>query len=209
MAAGETAWAQSTNATPVLIRNAAMVDPASLPLDDQGKKYLTDALASLQAGNTIAHVMAATSDGKTWSNTAVSKGMLVNLEDVARQTLESCEMSAINGPCVIFSINGHDARDTDGGWPTQPRMLDVTPGAVFDAWKIPFVSLSDRSLISKGYSLAAAPRALVLSQFGGWTWNAGKTVFEAIDTSFATCQKNYPGQTCVLYAVNNNVVFAY
>jgi hypothetical protein len=208
MSSGGAASAQSTNAAPILIRNAAMVDPASLPLDDQGKKFLTDALANLASGTWLAHVVASSPDGKIWASGIATKGSPVNIGDVARQALESCEFANSNGPCVIFSIDGHDARDSDGAWPTQPRMLEVTPGVAFDAWRVPFVSLIDRSQIAKGYPLAAVPRAFVLSQYGGWSWNTGKTVFDAIATTFAACQKNYPGQTCILYAVNDNVVFA-
>jgi hypothetical protein len=201
------ALAQSTNAAPVIVQGTADIDPAALSIPDDARTYLTNAIANLKNGSWTAHVLAASPDGKNWAAAVAAKGAYYNLGDVARIALETCEYMVNYGPCLIYSVNGKDARDSSGGWPTQPPMFDIQPGSKFDPNRVPFVGIADRALIAKGYPLAAAPRALVITEFGGWTWNTGKTVFDAISTDLAACQKSYPNTPCLLYAVNDTVVF--
>lgn len=196
------ASAQSTNAAPIVIQGAA-VDPASLPMNSDGQKAVAEDLPQLKSGALAAHVTAASADRKNWAISALAKGGLVNLAEVARQALEACEFTAL-GPCLIVEINGHDARDASGGWPTQPRTLDHQGGR-FDSWSVPFVSLGDRVTLN-GYAGAAAPRALAITPSGSWNWNGGTTIFDAVAAAYAACQKANKGSTCILYAVNDRVV---
>jgi hypothetical protein len=202
------ASAQSTNAQLTLVQGTATVDPSTLTLDDTGKKSITDAISSLKNGSLLAYVMAATPDGKYWATATGAKGYFASVADVARRALESCEYITNLGPCIIMTINGHNSQYSDGGWPAQPPSLEINPGAKFDSRTIPFVALSDRSEIATGYPEAPKPRALVITESGGWFWNPGKTMVEAVDKSYAACQKSYPNDTCILYAVNDNVVFS-
>ena len=203
LAAGS-ASAQSTNAAPIVIQGAA-VNPASLPMGADGQKAVSDVLPQLKSGDLAAHVTAAGADRKSWATSSIAKGAVVNLADVARQALESCEYLA-SGPCLIVEVNGHDARDASGGWPTQPRTLD-RQGGRFDNWTVPFVPLGDRVTLG-GYVGAGTPRALVVTTAGNWNWTGGTTIFDAIAQAYATCLKSYSGARCVLYAVNDRVVMA-
>jgi hypothetical protein len=201
------AAAQSTNAAPVIVVNAAPVDLTTLPLAADGQKAVTDAIASLKAGSWVAHVTTSTPDGKFWSGNPAVKGGFVNIADLARQSLEECEYGA-HGPCVIIEINGHDTRDAQGGWPTQPQMLQDPSGALFDNRTVPFVGMGDRVTIS-GYALATGPRALIVTGSGGWTWSGGTTSFDAISKALAAAQKTIGTSAAfILYAVNDRVVFA-
>jgi hypothetical protein len=199
------AAAQSTNARPVIVMNTAAVDPASLTiLDDGGRKALGDMAARLKSGAIFAYVMSISANGKSWAFASETKVTFLNLEDIARTSLERCEYTA-NASCIIVSISGHDARTADGGWPSQPRMLERAPGA-FDAMRVPFLSLANRTL-EAGYGRASGPRAYVITSNGGAVWHSGKTIFEAIASADASCRKAYPGLACILYAVNDRVVF--
>jgi hypothetical protein len=209
VAASGATLAQSTNAPLNLVQGTTNVDPSTLPLDKDGQASITSAISQLKSGSLLAYVMATTPDGKIWATATGTKGYFSSVSDVARMALESCEFIADLGPCIIMSINGHSSQYSDGGWPTQPASLTVDPGAKLDPQTIPFVALQDRSQIATGYPAAANPKALVITESGGWVWNPGKTVFEAISKSYAACQKSYPNDTCILYAVNNNVVFSY
>ena len=168
-----------------------------------GQKAVADALAQLKSGELAAHVTATSADRKTWATSIALKGNLANVAEVARQALEACEFVAA-GPCLIVEANGHDGRDATGGWPTQPRMLDHR-GGQFDNWSVPFVSLGDRVTL-KGYAGAGTPRALAVTIAGGWNWNNGATIFDAIAAAYASCQKANKGEACILYAVNDRVV---
>lgn len=200
------AAAQSTNATPVIVSNTAPVDAAAMPLlDDSARKAMVASIAALKSGSIAAYILSVSPDGKFWSGNKLNKKQFINLRDMARQSLETCEYTA-HAPCLIATVNGHDGRDATGGWPLQPRMLMNKPGA-FDADRVPFVSYADRALI-KSYENVSGPRALVVTTYGGWLWRTSKTVFQAIATADTDCHKTYPGQTCLLYAVNDRVVFS-
>ena len=198
--------AQSTNASPVIVLGSNEVDPAALPfLTDEARQSFASAIADMKSGVSVAHVMSASPNKTGWSSRQADKTTFVSLEDLARQSLETCEYYA-KGPCLILSINGRDARDANGGWPLQPRMLADEPG-VFDAMRLPFTSLANREYL-RGYQDVAAPRALVLTTSGGGLWRQGDTIFQAIVAAQADCEKTFAGQLCLLYAVNDRVVFA-
>ena len=201
------ALAQSTNATPVLIDTGKPLDPTTVPVTaDADKKAVTDYLATIPkvpGGNSVL-TGSANMVGLTWY--FGSPTLPSDIADAARVALELCEFNN-KAPCLILSINGHDARGPDGAWPAQPEMLVKTPGSKFDPWTIPFNSQFNRG-IGGGLGLLPAPEAVVVSTGTGWTSGTGKTILEAIDTAFANCAKTYPTNVCVLYSINGTVVMA-
>ena len=199
------ASAQSTNAHPVITMNAAMLDSSELPfVGKDARQAFVDAVKKLKSGDYSDYVFAASPDGKVWSDrTAAGNKEVGSVEDLARRALEACEYWD-HAPCVILSINGHDARDATGSWPVQPQMLEYGPSA-FDAQRVPFVTQADRSSIGD-YGKSTEPRALILTDLGDWYWDTGKTVLEAIASTASECEKNHSASDCLLYAVGNRVV---
>ncbi len=84
-------------------------------------------------------------------------------------------------------------------------MLTEEPG-LFDAARIPFATPANREVL-RGYADLTGPRALVITTSGGGLWRQGDTIFKAIATAQTDCEQSFPGQLCVLYAVNDRVVF--
>jgi hypothetical protein len=201
------ASAQSTGARPVIVIGQNATDPTKLPwIGDDARKALAADLTAYKAGKEVAFVFAAAPDGKNWSITrALTEANYFGVEDLARASLDTCEY-LYGAPCFILSINGRDAQDPSTGWPLQPRMI-TRRGGIFDAARVPFVSSFDRASIA-GYGTSTASRALIITTTGGWLWRSGDTVLQAIATVQAECQKTYPNATCVLYAVNDRVIFA-
>lgn len=127
-----------------------------------------------------------------------------NLSELARTTLEGCEYAS-GQPCAIISINGFDTRGKSGEWPKQPRMLSWRPSE-FDATVLPFVPATVRAK-TDGYRTATGPRAFAITTHGGWVWRPGANPLQAIDKTMADCAAQSKNAPCVLYAVNNQVVF--
>ncbi len=67
------------------------------------------------------------------------------------------------------------------------------------------VAAVDRATANE-YAASTDRRALVITDLGSWYWRTGDTTTEAIATAAADCQKG-EGQGCLLYAVNDRVVF--
>jgi hypothetical protein len=200
------ASAQSTNAAPILTYNAAAFDASKLSvLTDAAKQALTAAAAQLQSGDLLAYVFTASPDGKMWSLNSVAKSTpIFSLADSARSSLETCEYT-YKSPCTILTINGHDTQKPGGGWDLQPVML-FKRAADFDAARVPFVLASDRNLL-RGYASVSGNRALIITTAGGWLYRSGDTIQMAIDTAESDCATSFTNQTCLLYAVNDRVVF--
>jgi len=205
-AAGVSAFAQMPPPQPVLVMNSTMVDPQTLGwLADDGRKALASAIAQQKSGGLYAFVFVGAPGGDAWSYRSTNKAAdFLSVEELARAALQVCQFFE-NGPCYIISINGHDARDTFGGYPDQPDFLADQHG-IFAATKIPFVTDTDQ-MTAASYATQTSPRAFVLTPNGYWLWRTGKTVFDAIAAAYTDCQKGAPGQVCVLYAVNDRVVF--
>lgn len=204
--ADEVAQAQSTNAAPVIIENTTPVDVGKLGTSDDSKKQLADVLAAMKAGTTGSSVFVASANLTSANGLSEPPGTTVSVPDMARVALEDCEFYS-KAPCVILAINGHEARDADGNWPTQPRMLEYDPGAPLDVWKLPFVTEYFRAAAAQ-IPYQTQPYALVLSLGGSWFNNGGKTIFDAITASFDACTKAFPNNVCVLYSINNKVVMS-
>jgi hypothetical protein len=197
--------AQSTNARPLINWGSADSNPDNISfLSQEGKKVLKDEIAAFKSGSIAAYVFSAGTDGKAWASRSINKGNLISVEDLARQSLETCEFYQ-RGTCYIVSLNGRDTRDAAGGFQVQPRMLMNEAGS-FDGARVPFVSAVDRVAL-QNYT-GTGLRVLAITTSGGWLWRSGDTAFQAIATASADCQKNYPSQVCILYAVNDRVVFS-
>jgi len=192
---------------PVLATTDTPTDPAGFEwLSENGRTALADAIAKHRSGEIFAYVFAGGPGGDYWAYRSAASGKaLFSLDDLARKALQSCEFFS-RAPCFVLSVNGNDARDATGGLPLQPSMLAGQP-ETFDAARVPFVALSDHALLA-AYPSEPKAKVLVVTVNAGWLWRTGANIFEAAATAFADCQKTYPGQACILYAVNSRVVFA-
>jgi hypothetical protein len=166
---------------------------------------VTDAQAKFKSGDLLGFVFAASPGFKVWALNAAPKGDSdFNLSDLARTTLEGCEYG-FGQPCAIVSINGFDTREKSGQWPRQPAMLFWRPSE-FDLTVLPFVPATVRPKTSS-YKTAIGPRAFALTTSGAWLWRPGATPLQAIDKTMADCAAQSKTAPCILYAVNNRVVF--
>ena len=200
------AMAQSTNAAPDLNKTDTPFDPDKTPgLPPEAKKAVTDAQAKFKSGDLLGFVFAASPGFKVWALNAAPKGDSdFNLSDLARTALEGCEYG-FGQPCAIVSINGFDTREKSGQWPRQPAMLFWRPSE-FDLTVLPFVPATVRPKTSS-YKTAIGPRAFAVTTSGAWLWRPGATPLEAIDKTMADCAAQSKTGRCILYAVNNRVVF--
>jgi hypothetical protein len=198
------AYAQSTNAAPDLTANQTMVDVSALPVGDDLKKALTTEGELLKSGQIQAYVAAASSGNKTWGFSSSNKGSMLSLADLARAALERCQYS-YGAPCYIVSINGHDTQLANGGWATQPNMFFKRPGE-FDPAVLPFLSADDRAQAA-GYRTATGNRAFMITTNGGWVWRSEDTLQKAIESAENACATTYKGDVCLLYAINDRVIF--
>src|SRR5438128_2585731 len=80
------------------------------------------------------------------------------------------------------------------------------PPTDFDAAKVPMMNNLDRNMLA-GYGPERRPKAMFITVTGGWGWAVGDNLGAAVAATIAQCQKNYPNVACLLYAVNNRVVF--
>ncbi|MEX0852912.1 MAG: hypothetical protein WD036_06475 [Bauldia sp.] len=197
---------RSASWPPIVAMGEVDTDPAQYGwLSENTRKALGEAIAQYKSGAAVALVFAGAPGGDFWAYRSAAKGTdLFNIGDLARQALESCEYFA-RSPCFIVSINGKDARAADGGLPEQPSQLADQP-ETFDAGRVPFVPLADQRLL-QAYRAETRPRVLVVTPTGGWLWRSGDNLFAATAQGFTDCQTTYPNQICLLYAVNNRVVF--
>ena len=200
------ARAQSTNAAPDLNKTDTPFDADKTPgLPPEAKKAVTDAQAKFKSGEILGFVFAASPGFKVWALNAAPKGDSdFNPSDLARTALEGCEYG-VGQPCAIVSINGFDTREKSGQWPRQPAMLFWRPSE-FDLTVLPFVPATVRPKTSS-YKTAIGPRAFAVTTSGAWLWRPGATPLEAIDKTMADCAAQSKTGRCILYAVNNRVVF--
>jgi hypothetical protein len=200
------AFAQSTNAAPDVSMNDAAFEPAKLPgLSDAAKQALANAAQQMKSGDWVGYVLVSSPDFSVWRFSAILKTPPVySVSDVARAVLETCEYDS-GAPCYILSISGHDMQKRGGGWTTQPEML-VSKLSEFDERTVPFVLETDRQKMS-AYRRASGNRVFVVTTSGSWLWRAGDTVPKAIATAAADCATSFSGANCLVYAVNNRVVF--
>ena len=191
---------------PIIAIGTTDIDPTKYDwLTDQGRKALADSVGQVKSGSLHASVFAAGPGGEYWSYRSAPKATdLFDLGDLARQALQSCQFYA-RFPCFIVAINGKEARDANGGIPIQPSQLIEQPAA-FDAATIPFLTVTDQRLL-EGYGAEPKAKVMVITPSGGWLWRTGDTVFAAMATADTDCKKNYPNDTCIVYAVNNRVVY--
>jgi hypothetical protein len=71
---------------------------------------------------------------------------------------------------------------------------------------VPFVFASDWPSL-QGYGTETKAKALVIPPSNGvWRWKTGDDDGEAVAAAYAECKKD-KGNFCILYAVNNRVVF--
>jgi len=200
------ARAQSTNAAPDLSKSTLPFEPEKIAaLPAEAKKAVTEAQAKMKSGDLLGFVFAASPGYKVWALNGAPKGdVKFNLSDLARIALETCEFG-YEQPCAILSINGLDTRDKSGMWPKQPAMLFRRPSE-FDLTVLPFVPAAMRANAGP-YQNATGPRAFAVTTNGAWLWRPGATQLQAIDRTMADCAAQAKNAACILYAVNNRVVF--
>ena len=190
---------------PDLTTSEAAFDPyrvAGLP--DAAKAAVAQAKAKMRSGELLGFVFAASPDQKNWTLNSAPKTMADYVpSDAGRQALEVCEFEA-GQPCAILSVNGFQARKSAASGP-QPEMLFSRPSD-FDATVLPFVAQSTR-LEAAAYQKAQGPRAFALTTSGLWLWRGGANIVQAIDKTMADCAAQFKPASCLLYAVNDRVVF--
>jgi hypothetical protein len=198
--------AQSTNAAPNLSKSNIPYDADKASgLPAEAKKAVTDAQAKFKSGDLLGFVFVASPGFKIWALNGAPKGDPdFNLSDLARRTLETCEYG-LGQPCAIVSINGFDTHEKSGEWPKQPPMLFWRPSE-FDLTVLPFVPATMRAKTDT-YRTATGPRAFAVTTSGAWVWRPGATPLQAIDKTMADCSAQSKNAPCLLYAVNNRVVF--
>ena len=203
---GAPAFAQSTNAAPDISMNDAAFEPANLPgLPDAAKQAAANAAQQMKSGEWLGYVLASSPDFTVWRVSAILKTPPVySVSDAARAALETCEYD-FGSPCYLLSINGHDTQKRGGGWASQPEML-FSKASEFDERTVPFVFQTERQKMSS-YRPASGNRVFVVTTNGGWLWRAGDTVPKAIATAAADCATSFSSANCLIYAVNNRVVF--
>jgi len=166
---------------------------------------VTDAQAKFKSGDFLGFLFAASPGYKMWALNEALKGEPdISLSDLARRALETCEYG-FGQPCAIMSINGFDTREKSGQWPRQPAMLFWRPSE-FDLTVLPFVPAAAQPNAS-AYRTATGPRAFAVTTSGAWLWRPGATPLQAIDKTMADCAAQSKTAPCILYAVNNRVVF--
>jgi hypothetical protein len=204
-AAAPLAAAQSTNALPNLSTTTAAFDPAKVAgLSDSAKAAAVEALSKMKSGDIVGFVLAVSKDMKVWALTTAPKTMTdYSPADGGRQALETCEFSA-GRPCSILSVNGYQAKPPES-WATEPEMLFSRPSD-FDPTVLPFVAAKGR-VDAAAYEKAAMPRAFALTTNGLWLWRGGANVMQAVDKAMSDCLAQFKPAPCLLYAVNNRVVF--
>jgi hypothetical protein len=191
---------------PVISVSNVATDPAHYAwISDDGRKALAGAIAAHNSGASFAFVFTAAPGGNYWNyDTATQQTDFVSIEDLARRSLETCEYFA-NAPCYIVSVNGLDARDAAGGLQIQPYLLASQP-IVFDPTRVPLTGASSWSALA-GYASQTRPKAMVVTYNGGWWWDYGDDIAKAVAAAYADCQKSDSNNVCLLYAVDNRVVF--
>lgn len=199
------AQAASTNTPPIIQISDIPMDVAKLPwVDEATRTYLTDISAQFKAGTVNSFVVAAAPNGTWGVRTTVPGGAIaVSVEDTARQALEQCEYYFLL-PCRIIAINDRMAMDANGGWAQQPFTLDPAPSR-FDYSTIPFVNEWDRRTL-RDYLYAAAPKMLMISASGFWSYKTGTDMADAYNQAQASCKAGNQNVDCAIYAVNNIVV---
>ncbi|MFO1183431.1 MAG: hypothetical protein U1E56_01430 [Bauldia sp.] len=192
-------------AEPIVAIGSRDIDPAKYEwLSETARRVLKESIEEMQDGKNAGFVFAAAFGTDSWAARFVVKpNEPYSIADLARQALQACEFYTTVA-CAIVSINGKEVRLADGSLPLQPRLL-VAPAAAFDADQIPFLSRADQALL-RAYGRETKPKALIITPTQFWLWRTGDTVFAAIDQAAADCQAN-PGARCILYAVNDRVVF--
>jgi hypothetical protein len=200
------ASAQSTNALPDLTTSDAAFDPyrvAGLP--DAAKAAVAQAKAKMRNGELLGFVFAASPNQKNWTLNSAPKTMADYVpSDAGRQALEVCEFEA-RQPCAILSVNGFQARQSGAGSAPRPEMLFSRPSD-FDPTALPFVAQSTREQAA-AYQKAQGPRAFALTTSGLWLWRGGANIVQAIDKTMADCAAEFKPAACLLYAVDDRVVF--
>jgi hypothetical protein len=191
---------------PDLRTSDAAFDPAKVAgLPGEAKAAFAQANGKLKSGGLLGFILAASPKMKAWALTSAPKTVTnYSPADSARQALENCEFQA-RQPCVILSVNGLEARRNGGGWATQPDMLFSHP-TLFDPTILPFAPASARAEAA-AYLKAQGPRAFALTTNGLWLWRGASNILQAIDKAMADCAAQFKPAPCLLYAVNNRVVF--
>ncbi len=207
VASSAAAVAQRPPDAPFIVMNDVDIDPTAYDwVSEEARDALANATGRLKSGDLHAFVFVGHPGGNYWAMRGASNSSdLYNIVDLARQALQACEFYA-DAACFIVSINGKEARDSEGGLLAQPAQLARQP-RWFDASRVPFLSMSEQRKVA-AYGKETAPKVLVVTATAGWLWRTGDNLFAATAKAYADCQSTYPDVTCILYAVNDRVVFS-
>lgn len=193
---------------PIFKLSTRITDPSKiLWLSDSARTQLTDLLARKKSG-TIAHfAFAAGPTSNAWGlSWAVKNTDFFSMDSSAQSSLEKCEFSR-KGACVLISIDGFDVSEREGDFVLQPLFLKDQP-IDYDPGRVPFVDAQHRAgnAVLGQYQTETKPRALIVSDGGYGAYSTGENVFEAVAAGVTACKAS-GSNTCILYAVNNKVVY--
>ncbi len=199
--------AQDAPREPVIIVGMQDIDLAKYEwLNENVRKGIQGLIDAKKAGTIDTFVVAASPAGTNPAMRFVEKSAgPVNLPEMARGALQWCE-HLTDRACVIVTVNGKEAVDATGKLPPQPRQL-IRPSPTIDVNFVPFITREDQQKL-RPYISNTGARAMAVTPLGGATWRGGDTVFAAVANVLADCQKNFPNQACILFAVNDRVVYA-
>lgn len=191
---------------PIVKMSTIPSDPDRLTwVSEGGRKALASLMASAKANTIARFAFAAAPHGDFWgARSAIKSTDYSGTEDLAWRALETCE-NLRGAPCTLVSLNGFEAGDGNGGFAIQPSLLAHSP-LDLDPTRVPFIS-SEYQGAFRWYLSQDKPRALALTTAGNFRIEMAENAFDAVAATMAACQKNYPADSCILYAVRNRVVY--
>ncbi len=194
---------QGLNAENTDVMKGQAISASSFPMM-RGHKVISDYIA-----NTNLKAMAVSwAGGLVWQYSSTAAR---TQEEMSRMTLESCQVMT-KRKCTLLAEGNYYAWD----WQTS-KMVWSLPAAGQDLKlaEIPMVSDKYRAdaqaSVYQQYVSGGGHGAIYLVQGGGATLRASAAGAETVDqvkaTVLKTCQDTYPGKECLLYAVDNKIVW--
>lgn len=194
---------QGLNAENTDVMKGQAISASTFPIM-RGHKVISDYLA-----NTNIKAMAMSwTGGLVWQYSATA---VRTQEEISRMTLESCQVMT-KRKCILLAAGDYYAWD----WQTS-RMVWSLPAAGQDLklTEIPMVSDQYRTdaqaSVYQQYINGGGHGAIYVVQGGGATLKVSPAGQETVDqikaAALKTCQETFPGQECLLYAVDNKIIW--
>ncbi|PWC39755.1 caspase family protein [Azospirillum sp. TSO35-2] len=200
-----------TPADPVPAQVAALAAPPvpappSRPVDVSAIPYLSakarDAL-SFYPGLPSPKALAISEKGNYayFSNKSNSRSE----DDVKRSALQYCQFHA-EAPCTLYAVD--DSVVLDGAKGFVPMPVEILGEGKFDPARVPFITDRARQVGMVNYQRNPGHKAVALTLTGRWAtvWDMDSAE-EASDAAVEKCEKAAGKQECMIYAVDDTIVF--